>query len=84
MTFIRRNSVIGFKTTSHFPTGISPKVSLINIDPLKINNSKEEMEQEILSVSRKLCNQYYGISFSEFDTSLYKKPEKPKVCKYNK
>jgi hypothetical protein len=64
MTFIRRSSDISFKTTSHFPTGISLKVSLIIIDPLKMNNSKEEMEQEPLSVSRKLCTLYYGIFFS--------------------
>jgi len=58
---------------SHFPTGILLKVSLSIIDPPKINNSKEEIEQEILSVSRKLCNLYYVISFFEFDTSIYQK-----------
>lgn len=73
MTFSRRSSLISFRTTSHFPTGISFKVSLIVSDPLKIKNSKEEMEQKILSVSRKPCNLYYGISFFELDTTFYQK-----------
>ena len=69
MTFICRSSVNSFKTTSNFPTGISLKVSLIVSNPIRINYSKEEMEQEILSVSEKLGHLYYGISFFFFSNS---------------
>jgi len=54
MTSSHRISVINFKTTLHFPTGISLKVSLIIIDPLNINNSKETHTSPIRLAESKL------------------------------